>query len=189
MLPNLIVIGGARCVTTSLHACLDLHPEIFMSKRKELDFFAAERNWQRGLAWYESHFHRPTKVRGESSPCYSRHPVHGGVPERMASTVPDAKLIYLVRDPMVRTVSDHRFSRWIVGRAVPEPGQSLADFDRSPYVVSSRYAMQLERYLKHYPLEQILIVDTADLAARRERRFGKCFGSSESTRASNRRAS
>ena len=31
MLPNLIVIGGAKCGPTSLHYYLRLHPEIFMS--------------------------------------------------------------------------------------------------------------------------------------------------------------
>ena len=35
MLPNLIVIGAAKCGTTSLHEYLDLHPEILMSREKE----------------------------------------------------------------------------------------------------------------------------------------------------------
>ena len=56
MLPNLIVIGAAKCGTTSLHRYLDLHPEIAMTKAKELDFFVEDRNWQRGLGWYESQF-------------------------------------------------------------------------------------------------------------------------------------
>jgi len=39
MLPNLIVIGAAKCGTSSLHAYLDLHPDISMSAQKELWFF------------------------------------------------------------------------------------------------------------------------------------------------------
>jgi hypothetical protein len=175
VLPNLIVIGAARSGTTSLHHYLNLHPQIRMSERKELDFFAAERNWSRGLAWYQSQFSGHSEVLGESSPCYSRHPVHAGVPERMASIVPDAKLIYLVRDPLERTISDFSFSRRVVGRPGPGPDESLGDLDRSPYVASSRYAMQLELYLEHYPLERILVVDRADLAASRTETMQRIF--------------
>jgi hypothetical protein len=175
VLPNLIVIGAARCGTTSLHRYLDLHPQIFMSVHKELNFFAPERNWHRGLAWYESQFRRPADVLGESSPCYTRHPAVSDVPERMASIVPDAKLIYLVRDPLKRVVSDYLFSRWVVDIPLPEGDVALADFDRSPHVMSSRYATQLERYLPHYPLERILVVDTADLRTKRPETLARIF--------------
>jgi hypothetical protein len=75
MLPNLVVIGGAKCGTTSLHHYLSLHPEIFMSHPKELDFFIEEANWNKGIRWYESKFKAPGKViRGESSPRYTRYP-------------------------------------------------------------------------------------------------------------------
>ena len=74
MLPNLVVIGGAKCGTTSLHHYLSLHPEIFMSHPKELDFFIEEANWNKGIRWYESKFKAPGKViRGESSPRYTRY--------------------------------------------------------------------------------------------------------------------
>jgi hypothetical protein len=44
MLPNLVVIGGLKCGTTSLHHYLNLHPEVEMSRPKELNFFVAELN-------------------------------------------------------------------------------------------------------------------------------------------------
>src|SRR5205823_6451274 len=44
-LPNLVVIGGLKCGTTSLHHYLNLHPEVEMSRPKELNFFVAELNW------------------------------------------------------------------------------------------------------------------------------------------------
>ena len=47
-LPNLLVIGGLKCGTTSLHHYLNLHPEIAMSRPKELNFFVAELNWDLG---------------------------------------------------------------------------------------------------------------------------------------------
>src|SRR5688500_7217229 len=50
-LPNLIVIGGLKCGTTSLHHYLNLHPGIAMSRPKELNFFVAELNWELGADW------------------------------------------------------------------------------------------------------------------------------------------
>ena len=47
-LPNLLVIGGLKCGTTSLHHYLNLHPEIAMSRPKELNFFVEELNWPLG---------------------------------------------------------------------------------------------------------------------------------------------
>jgi hypothetical protein len=144
VLPNLIVIGAAKCGTTSLHEYLDEHPEISMSREKELHFFVDGKNWGRGLAWYESHFDSAAPVRGESSPGYSAFPLYRGVPERMAETIPEAKLIYLVRDPVQRIVSHytHRTVNW------PEMGtleEALADpHIREWLVTPSRYWLQLE---------------------------------------------
>ena len=55
-LPNLIVIGAQKCGTSGLHYYLSLHPEISMSRPKELNFFIEERNWPRGVDWYRRHF-------------------------------------------------------------------------------------------------------------------------------------
>ncbi|HET9119805.1 MAG TPA: hypothetical protein VFN72_04675, partial [Solirubrobacterales bacterium] len=91
-LPNLIIIGGLKCGTTSIHHYLGLHPEINMSKPKELNFFVEELNWDLGLDWYEGRFDSRFPVRGESSPHYTNMPYFEGVPERIHRHVPEAKL-------------------------------------------------------------------------------------------------
>jgi Sulfotransferase domain len=171
VLPNLIVIGAAKCGTTSLHEYLDEHPEISMSAEKELHFFVEEKNWSRGIEWYESQFDPSAAVRGESSPGYSAYPLYGGVPERMARTIPDARLVYLVRDPVERVVSHytHRTVNW------PEMG-TLEDALRDAHVrewlvTPSRYWLQLEQYLAHFPAEQILVVDSDELRASLQKIF------------------
>jgi Sulfotransferase domain len=171
VLPNLIVIGAAKCGTTSLHEYLDEHPEISMSREKELHFFVDRKNWGRGLPWYESQFDASAPVRGESSPGYSAHPLYEGVAERMAATIPEARLVYLVRDPVERVVSHytHRTVNW------PDMGtleQALADpHVREWLVTPSRYWLQLEQYLAHFPPEQILVVDSDELRASLPRIF------------------
>jgi hypothetical protein len=163
VLPNVIVIGAAKCGTTSLHEYLDEHPDISMSREKELHFFVDRKNWGRGLEWYESNFDASAPVRGESSPGYSAFPLYSGVPERMAHTIPDVKLIYLVRDPVERIVSHytHRTVNW------PEMGtleEALGDpHVREWLVTPSHYWLQLEQYLAHFPPEQILVVDSDEL--------------------------
>lgn len=103
MRPNLVVIGAAKCGTTSLHEYLNAHPQIAMSREKELDFFVAEKNWSRGLDWYEAQF-EDAPIRGESSVSYAAFPEYQGVPERIVRALPDARVIYLVRDPVERVV-------------------------------------------------------------------------------------
>src|ERR687894_2292944 len=75
-LPNLIVIGAQKCGTSVLHYYLSLHPEVSMSRPKELNFFIEERNWPRGLDWYKSQFDGDARVRGEASPNYTAYPQH-----------------------------------------------------------------------------------------------------------------
>src|SRR4051812_3312851 len=106
-LPNLIVIGAKKSGTTSLYVYLDAHPEISMTRDKELNFFVEERNWSRGLGWYGEQFDAGAPVRGEASPYYTALPHHRGVPERMASVIPDARLVYMVRDPIARLLSHY----------------------------------------------------------------------------------
>ena len=134
-----------------------------MSNLKEPNFFVTEANWPRGLDWYEALFTEPAAVRGESSTNYTRYPHHDGVPERMASIVPDAKLVFLVRDPIERVVSDYRYERWIAQREERSFGEAVAELESSRYVQSSRYALQLERFLPHYPQERIRVADLAEL--------------------------
>ena len=174
MLPNLLVIGAQKCGTTSLHRYLDAHPEIAMSDPKELDFFVehedrprylVDGNWHRGVDWYASHFPDHVPVRGEASPNYTAYPSVPEVPERAAGIVPDARLVYLVRDPIERIVSHylHRVGASREGRPLDEV---LADRDDAArYVDRSRYAMQVERWLEHFPGERLLVIAQEDLRA------------------------
>ena len=155
------MIGAQKCGTSVLHYYLSLHPEVSMSKPKELNFFIEERNWPRGVDWYTAHFDADARVRGEASPNYTAFPQHQGVPERMASVVPDAKLIYMVRDPLERIAA-----HWVHNYAKRREKGTLAETLTHPntsYVTRSMYAMQLERFLAHYPKENVLVFQQSEL--------------------------
>lgn len=175
MLPNLIIIGAAKAGTTALHQYLQQHPEIFMSHQKELQLFHRD-DWREQLPWYESQFPVEAPVRGEGSPVYSLYPFSQDVPERMRELVPEAKLIYLVRDPVERFIA-HYVEHYALGFETRPFHQVAADLRPGNQVLAgSRYATQLERYLESFPRSQVLIVDQDDLRDRRRETLTQVFG-------------
>jgi hypothetical protein len=172
-LPNLVVIGAQKCGTSGLHYILDSHPEISMSRPKELNFFIGERNWPRGIDWYREHFDPESPVRGESSPNYTTYPHHLGIPERMHETIPDAKLLFLVRDPLDRIAA-----HWVHNYAKRREKGTLAETLTHPntsYVTRSLYAMQLERFLAFYPRERVLVFQQSELRYKRMETLRRIF--------------
>lgn len=87
-LPNMIIIGGLKCGTTSIHHYLGVHPDIHMSKPKELNFFAAEQNWDLGFDWYENRFDSTVRINGESSRITQTAPASTTSPSGSTSTSP-----------------------------------------------------------------------------------------------------
>jgi hypothetical protein len=164
-LPTFVVIGAQKCATSGLHYYLSLHPEVSVSRPKELNFFIEERNWPRGIDWYAAHFDARAKARGEASPNYTAFPQHVGIPERMHSLLPDAKLIYLVRDPIDR-IAAHWVHNYAKRREKGDLRSTLLHPNTS-YLVRSHYHMQLQRFLRLYPLERVLVLDQEDLRSRR----------------------
>jgi Sulfotransferase family len=172
-LPNLVVIGGLKCGTTSLHHYLNLHPEIHMSRPKELNFFVAELNWPLGTDWYATHFAADVPVRGESSPHYTNLPRFRGVADRMSTVIPEAKLIYMVREPIDRMLSHylHNLSGGYERRPLAE---ALADPD-SAYVHRSMYALQLEPFEARFGADRVEVVSREELKADREGTMRRVF--------------
>jgi len=165
-LPNLVVIGGAKTGSTSLHYYLGRHPDVFMSRAKEVRFFSD--HFDKGPGWYREHFRDAGAfaIRGETSPQYTAFPHVPGVPERMHGLIPDAKLIYIVRDPLARMWSHFAFVTPVSDSE--EFRRALTPLETNPFVAGSRQCWQLEHYLPYFPLEQILVLTTEEL--RRDRR-------------------
>jgi hypothetical protein len=166
-LPNFIVIGAMKSGTTSLFNYLRAHPQVYMSPSKEVDFFAGQDNWARGLDWYRRQFDGAGSdaiAVGEASTSYSKYPEYQGVPERIFATLPDVRLIYLVRDPVER-IRSHYQHRSLAGTERRPLEDAVLDDPR--YVDCSRYALQIERYMRVFPRERLLIASCEDLRFRR----------------------
>lgn len=172
MLPNFIVIGAAKAGTTSIWGYLKDHPQVFMSEPKELDFFTTEHNWHRGLEWYERHFDDAGDAIavGEATGQYTNWPEYDGVPARMASVVPDVRLVYVIRQPIDRMLSHYRYMRARGDEDLP-----MAEAFRTVpmYLNVSRYATQIDRYLEHFSRDQLLVIASEDMRDDRRATVGR----------------
>lgn len=182
-LPDFLILGAQKAGTTALYAYLRWHPGITGPAWKEVSYF--DRHYRRGVRWYRGHFpiRRGDRIVGEASPGYLFHPL---APERVRATVPEAKLIVLLRDPVDRALSHYHHevslgreplsfeqaieveperTRGEEERLVREPGYfSRAWWDHA-YLARGRYAEQLERWLAVFPREQLLVLPSEELAA------------------------
>lgn len=150
--------------TSSLHRYLDTHPDVGMSTTKETDWFLPERPAGHDLDWYRSQFDGRLEVRGETSPNYTKRALFPGVPARAHEVVPDARLVYVVRDPVERARS-HVLHTVAEGRRDPDevaallrprgPGRLILD--------ASSYHRQLTAWLECWDLDDVHVVAAEDL--------------------------
>jgi Sulfotransferase domain len=160
--PDYVVIGAMKSGTTSLHTWLGDQPECWVHPRwKEPQSFTAR--WRRGPAWYRELFREAPAdaLAGEASSEYTSPRWAGVAARRMRETVPDARIIYVVRHPVERLRSHYRHQVQR-GResaplleAVSRPGND--------YVGFSMYHACLAPYIHAFPSEQILVIRTEDL--------------------------
>jgi hypothetical protein len=172
--PNLFIVGAMKAGTSSLHEYLNQHPQIFMSRMKEPQYFAPHitrwgQHWgqgalfpEPGIDWYLKLFSEAgdAKYAGESSVSYTARPWVVDCEMRIHKFNPMAKIIYLMRDPIERAIS-HYWHFVVDGR---EDRDMLVAFQRrEEYVTRSDYAMQLRPYLKTFGHEQVFTLTLENL--------------------------
>lgn len=173
-LPTFFVIGASKAGTTALYRYLDLHPQVTMTQPKEPHVMLGP-DYRTRAAQYEEMFSADRPVRGEASTGYSVYPHNPEVSGNIADLVPDARLIYMVRDPVERTIA-HYAQATMVGRELRPIEQAIRA--REPdnyYVCASRYWRQLEAYLDHFPGESILVIDSECLRSDRLRTLQRIY--------------
>ena len=107
-LPDFIILGAARCGTTTMYDLITSHPTIKPALRKEIGYFSTHYDF--GTPWYKSNFplSRDNVITGEATPRYLPDPK---VPPRMAKLLPNTKLIILLRNPVDRAYSYYNMRR------------------------------------------------------------------------------
>lgn len=185
--PDFVVIGAAKAGTTSLYALLDRHPQVFMPKIKEPEFFARDDRYSEGIARYAEGFAaaRPDQIVGEASTIYSLYPLFPKTAERMKAHLPQTKLIYVMREPVSRAYSyyvqilknyqnitgDPVIHRSFEEFVLPQARATAAPRDKvfsqvnahlpdvsELCLAGSEYVQQIEAYLEHFAPEQMLFL-------------------------------
>lgn len=176
MIPTFLLIGAAKCGTTSLFELLSAHPEIGMSRIKEPDFFSKDPVFQRGWGWYESLFagQEAKLAVGEASHTYTKIEIYPHAVARIAEHLPKAKLLYIVRHPLDRMESG--WAQQVYSRVT----RLRQDFNtalriRPSIVESSLYWKQINAYRNYYPDERIHVMFLEDLKRDPQRELADCF--------------
>ncbi|MFN8074413.1 MAG: sulfotransferase domain-containing protein [Kineosporiaceae bacterium] len=199
--PDFLIIGAKRGGSTSFYYDLLAHDHVCplfpkpdrlpkAVPTKGIHFF--DSNFDRGERWYRAHlpstFARASLARqvggpvvvGEASPYYLFHPAAA---ERAAATVPGAKIIVVLRDPVYRTYSHWKERRRSGGETLDFAAALAAEDERIgdaeqrlredaaaysyaheqlSYARQSEYATALERWYAHFPAERILALASED---------------------------
>ena len=182
---DFLVIGAQKCATTTLFEHLRSHPKIAMPIEKEVPFFSSDecsaQSWRQ---YADLHFAnaRPDQLWGKATPQYMCDPLAAA---RIHRSMPQVKLIAILRDPISRSLSHHKMGQRretearsydetfsalleaepIHGDAAQLPPhheqgyQSESDF----YISWSEYGRILSDFLEHFPATQLLVLYTEEL--------------------------
>ncbi|MEJ1356473.1 MAG: sulfotransferase [Candidatus Sedimenticola sp. (ex Thyasira tokunagai)] len=156
-LPSFIIIGAMKSATTSLQEQLVKQPGIFMSEPKEPNFFSDDDQYAKGIEWYTALF-EPAPIgslQGEASTQYTKLPTYPDTVARIKEHLPNARFIYVMRQPVDRLIS-HYIHEWSIGRYRCSLVEAI---ERYPELIAyGQYAMQLEPYFEAYGKGAVLSV-------------------------------
>jgi hypothetical protein len=178
-LPDFIIVGAQKSGTSSLYYYLTQHPKIITASKKEIHFF--DKNFMKGIKWYRKHF--PLSVRfsketitGEASPYYLFHP---RVAQRISQTLPNVKIIVLLRNPTERAISHYwhevregrekysmvkafkKESQRLKGekeRIVTDKDYNSFNYPKFSYLKRGIYTPQLKEYFKYFDKCNVKII-------------------------------
>ncbi|WP_293059199.1 sulfotransferase domain-containing protein [Okeania sp. SIO2B3] len=192
--PEFLIIGAQQCGVNYLHKYLFKHSQIAAPKEPSLHFF--DLNFYQGINWYQNQFvvgEESDLITGESSSYYLFHPL---VPQRVYNLYPNIKLIVILRNPIDRAIN-HYYHEVKLGYESLSLSEAIAaesnrlkgeiekiietetyySFNHQHYTYLSRgkYVEQLQNWMKFFPKEQFLILQSEDLFNHPQETMNKVF--------------
>lgn len=194
IMPDFFIGGVQKGGTTSLYAALAQHPQIIRAKFKEVFYYGNSNNYRKGLAHYRQFFatsiHKNNKqnklgktvltLDASTNTFESRE-----APKRILKDNPNAKIIFILRNPTERAFSQYKMSK--------KKGWELATFEqaleleeariaegeirgkeffghnyakqRLGYKSRSLYVDHLKHWFSEFPKENVLVTSSEDFFA------------------------
>ena len=202
VLPDYYIIGVAKCGTSSLYETLIQHPSVQPAVTKETHFFDRYYDrgiswykvcfpfkFQKFIAKF---FLRKNFITGEATPRYIEHPYTA---EKILKITPNSKLIVILRNPIDRAYShwnmnyqggekeDLPFEKAIEQERIRIEGEYekmkkntnyyARQFYRYSYLDRSTYVKYVEKWMKFFPKNQILILKSEDFFSNPQQVFDR----------------
>lgn len=192
-MPGFVIAGAPKCGTSSLYDCITAHPDVRRGLRKEPtnfihypgSHFRAAMNYPVRMPWKRF-------MVGDGSVEYFTHP---DGPDNVREVVPNARLIFILRDPVARAWSDYqmyrragtdtedfsqtveRAMRWLSDASLEPLVDAAARHAIHParYVLCGMYARALARWFDRFRREQCLVLFTEEFAADLDGTMAKVF--------------
>lgn len=193
-LPTVVIAGFQKCGTSALHEMLITHPDVSGACMdpgdpdhfsKEVHFFDRPDRFQKGIDWYKERFVQPSVHTIDATPEYIRSP---DVIKRMASTLPNAKIILLMRDPVERAYS--AWNHWLQSPdwKVPLPDKGFDDniaveldlykqnrIQASSMLVRGFYVVHIANLYRYYQPDQVYLGYSTHLNDDQDGELAKLF--------------
>jgi len=176
--PNFFILGAAKAGTTTLADLLRQHPDVFIPRLKEPEYFSYDPYYRKGFDWYLRNFYRGAgscAAVGDATPQYLQHEK---VARRIVRDIPPTghRFIILLRDPVKRAYSWYwhlvregleslPFEAALAAepRRVATEGWAEEGRGRHAYVGGSMYGRQFAFYFNHFPRSAFLVLLTDEL--------------------------
>lgn len=158
---DFIGIGAAKSGTTWLVDCLGEHPDVFIPKKKELEYFndtlpyhsnIPNVNYENSIDWYHQFFSEASDNQkiGEFSTTYLPAKT---APKKIHDYNSKIKLILLIRNPIEQLISVYHFQKqkgFIQAKNIEEMIELHPEF-----LENAKYHFHLQRYLEYFSFSQI----------------------------------
>ena len=164
---DFFVIGAMKCGTSTVCGSFEEHPEVHMPRGAERNFFSYDEVYAKGFDWYHETMagRDGQRLTGEGCNSYAVVDRYPETPARLAAYNPDARIIFMVRNPVDRLISE-----WIQKVAQGSDQRNvnpdtLVEEKDGIYFMRSRYWSTISAYRDHFPDERIFLGFVEDMQA------------------------
>lgn len=190
---NFVVIGSAKCGTTSLHKYLNFHPDIYMpsgvgindetglflvnkdQKIKSLGNRKIRQNLSDEMLYEKilGKYHGESFI-GEETTDYTKKPYRTTRFDYIKSHNPEMKFVFIIRDPVEKIFSQYRhFLRYQKQSTIMSLKEELLSFDYYQY--ASAYYYQLDPYIRNFGKDSIHVLLLEDMSIDANKELNKIF--------------
>lgn len=165
---DFMIIGAQKSATTTLFDILKSHPDLCACSTKEPEFFSHTPNWVEKINDYEKMFHKEEgQLAFEASTSYTAYPCYDRkIWEELWKYNPNLKFIYIVRDPLERIISAHRF---LYRRGYADKKNINLFLKTNSYHINlSKYYFQIKPYIELFGAKNVKIVLFEDFSSNPE---------------------